>query len=59
MDQWVGRSIIRTCAKLAYGHAQQMIDGVFTGEAGQETPDVELHGSTWPEASPEELCMVE
>lgn len=26
LDQWIGRSIICSCAKLTYGHAQEMID---------------------------------
>ncbi|CAM6089525.1 unnamed protein product [Calypogeia fissa] len=26
VDQWIGRSIICSCAKLTYGHAQRMID---------------------------------
>ena len=51
LDQWTGRSIIRTCAKLAYEHAQLMIDGQFRGEEGQEPPPVHLYDSQWPEVS--------
>lgn len=29
VDEWLGRSVICSCAKLAYGHAQQMIEGAF------------------------------
>ena len=27
MKEWFGRSIIRSCAKLSYDHAQAIIDG--------------------------------
>ncbi|KAL2624039.1 hypothetical protein R1flu_008284 [Riccia fluitans] len=52
-DQWIGRTIIRSCAKLTYGHAQEMIDDNFDvsycGNAGHEPSGVEgsaplLHG---------------
>ncbi len=29
LKQWSGRTVIRSCAKLAYDHAQQMIEGSF------------------------------
>ncbi|XP_060098808.1 LOW QUALITY PROTEIN: DIS3-like exonuclease 2 [Heteronotia binoei] len=35
LDEWFGRSVIRSCAKLSYGHAQSMIENpekVFTAE---------------------------
>lgn len=32
-SQWTGRSTIRSCVKLAYLHAQAMIDGTFTSAA--------------------------
>eukprot|EP00850_Spirogloea_muscicola_P014999 SM000111S18822 [mRNA] locus=s111:296390:301205:- [translate_table: standard] len=28
-DQWIGRTVIRSCCKLSYNHAQEMIDGGF------------------------------
>eukprot|EP00899_Mesostigma_viride_P010512 jgi/Mesvir1/19462/Mv10488-RA.1 len=33
LRQWVGPTIIRSCAKLAYGTAQLMIDGTFDPDA--------------------------
>jgi DIS3-like exonuclease 2 len=49
--QWVGRTIIRSCAKLAYGMAQDMIDGDFTGEgiAPDDGPVPLTNGCTWTE----------
>jgi hypothetical protein len=45
----VGRSVIRSCAKLAYPMVQSMIEGSFTAQPGQEPP-CELHGPhTWTE----------
>lgn len=29
-SSWAGRSIIRSCAKLSYGHAQAVIDGAIS-----------------------------
>eukprot|EP00897_Mesotaenium_endlicherianum_P001015 jgi/Mesen1/10914/ME000095S10256 len=29
VHQWLGRTVIRSCCKLAYAHAQQMIEGTF------------------------------
>lgn len=49
LSQWAGRSIIKSCAKLAYGHAQDMIEGTFQGLRDQEPPPVELHGCKWPQ----------
>ena len=49
LSQWAGRSIIKSCAKLAYGHAQDMIEGTFQGLPDQEPPPVELHGCKWPQ----------
>lgn len=51
LSQWAGRSIIKSCAKLAYGHAQDMIEGTFQGLPDQEPPPVELHGCEWPQVS--------
>ena len=53
LGQWAGRSIIRSCVKLAYGHAQDMIEGKFAGLPDQEAPSVELHGYAWPQ-----VCLV-
>ncbi|KAJ1550441.1 hypothetical protein HK405_000588, partial [Cladochytrium tenue] len=37
---WFGRSIIRSCAKLSYDHAQRLIEG----KDWSGLPDVQLHG---------------
>ncbi len=29
LSQWAGRTVIRSCTKLAYEHAQAMIEGTF------------------------------
>jgi DIS3-like exonuclease 2 len=47
--QWMGRTVITSCCKLAYGHAQAMIDGRFDPEAGVNGPQTgpvppTLHG---------------
>jgi DIS3-like exonuclease 2 len=39
LEQWLGRSMIRSCAKLTYEHAQNMIDGVFLDMEGTEACD--------------------
>lgn len=36
IDQWIGRTMIKSCAKLTYAHAQDMIDGVFPDVEGKE-----------------------
>jgi len=59
LAQWAGRSIIKSCVKLAYGHAQDMIEGKFAGLPDQETPSVELHGYAWPEVCPSSFpCLL-
>ncbi|KAL5992396.1 hypothetical protein ACLOJK_013313 [Asimina triloba] len=45
IDQWIGHSVVHSCCKLSYEHAQCIIDGVnvesmFTSENG----GLELHG---------------
>jgi len=37
-SQWMGKSVIRSCAKLHYGHAQRVIEG----DLGEFDPPVEL-----------------
>jgi exoribonuclease R len=47
LRQWAGRSVIRACAKLAYGHAQAMIEGGCDAAA----PPVPLQAPhTWAQA---------
>ncbi|KAK6115569.1 hypothetical protein DH2020_007838 [Rehmannia glutinosa] len=29
LDRWIGRTVIRSCSKLSYEHAQEIIDGSF------------------------------
>eukprot|EP00887_Chlorella_sp_A99_P000156 scaffold16.g156.t1 len=56
-DQWVGRSVIRSCGKLAYPMVQAMIEGAYLAEEGQEPP-CELHGPhTWPEVVADSLAL--
>lgn len=46
LNQWAGRTVIRSCAKLAYEHAQAMIEGTFN----VQQPPVPLDGPhTWPQ----------
>lgn len=33
VDQWIGRTVIRSCCKLSYEHAQDIIDGKFDSES--------------------------
>ncbi len=50
---WVGRSVIRTCGKLAYPMVQSMIEGKYLARPGEEPP-CQLNGDhTWPE-----VCFV-
>ncbi|EEF48362.1 DIS3-like exonuclease 2 isoform X2 [Ricinus communis] len=32
-DRWIGRTVIQSCCKLSYQHAQEMVDGVIREEA--------------------------
>ncbi len=45
-SQWAGRSVINSCAKLAYPMVQQMIEGCFKPEDWQVKL---LNGVTWDE----------
>ncbi len=48
LKQWSGRTVIRSCAKLAYGHAQDMIEGTFDASK----PPVPLSSPhTWDQVS--------
>jgi DIS3-like exonuclease 2 len=59
LDQWIGKTVIQSCAKLTYGHAQNMIDGVSTDleevQAPRDMQETEsslpkVHGKhTWQE----------
>ena len=53
--QWAGRSVIRTCAKLAYDHAQAMIEGGFDADA--PPPAVPLQAPhTWAQVMGQLFC---
>ncbi|KAL4419743.1 hypothetical protein ABPG75_006841, partial [Micractinium tetrahymenae] len=55
---WAGRSVIRSCGKLAYPHVQRMIEGDFLALEGQEPPPVELSGRhTWPQVVQDSLTL--
>ena len=43
LDEWMGRSLIRSCAKLSYDHAQMMIE--------------DQKGTTWGDAMPHVTSM--
>jgi DIS3-like exonuclease 2 len=48
LQQWCGRTVISSCAKLAYGHAQDMIEGSFDASR----PPVPLTAPhTWSQVS--------
>ena len=47
LDQWAGRTVIRSCVKLAYHHAQKMVDGAFD-KTSEGLPVLELP-HTWDE----------
>ncbi|KAG0589125.1 hypothetical protein KC19_2G292800 [Ceratodon purpureus] len=36
LHQWIGRTVINSCAKLTYEHAQDMIEGIFLDMEGAE-----------------------
>ncbi|KAI3464487.1 hypothetical protein Pfo_021150 [Paulownia fortunei] len=43
LDRWIGRTIIRSCSKLSYEHAQEIIDGEF------DVKNSNSLGNHWPE----------
>lgn len=67
LEQWVGRTVINSCAKLTYEHAQDMIEGVFTDMEGAEArnslsksgkPLPQLHGNhSWSEVVSDVLSL--
>ncbi|KAK9829114.1 hypothetical protein WJX72_003965 [[Myrmecia] bisecta] len=55
VDQWAGRSVICSCAKLSYDHAQQMIEGTFTPT---DDLNVELYGDhSWEQVIGDVLSL--
>ena len=51
LSQWVGRTVIRSAVKLAYPHAQAMLDGKFAAREGEQPPAELEAPHTWPEVS--------
>ena len=52
LSQWTGRTVIRSCAKLAYHHAQTIIDADEAGQRQAEEAPVDLENPhTWAQAS--------
>uniref|UniRef100_V5GGL2 Putative exosomal 3'-5' exoribonuclease complex subunit n=2 Tax=Ixodes ricinus TaxID=34613 RepID=V5GGL2_IXORI len=50
LDEWFGRSVIRSCAKLSYEHAQDLMDDPDREHPEGELP--ELHGAhTWAQVA--------
>lgn len=43
VGRWIGRTVIRSCCKLSYDHAQDIIDGSINAE------NLNLSGSSWPQ----------
>ena len=46
LDEWLGRTVIRSCAKLTYAQAQMMLDGA--DDAGPDGPPLHC-GYSWPQ----------
>ncbi|PRQ26500.1 putative exoribonuclease II [Rosa chinensis] len=46
VDRWIGRTVIRSCCKLSYEHAQDIIDGKFNSESFDTFKDScpQIHG---------------
>ncbi|KAL4856961.1 DIS3-like exonuclease 2 [Chlorella vulgaris] len=57
LSTWAGRSVIRTCGKLAYPHVQSMIEGRYSALEGQQPPCELSGGHTWPEVVKDSLTL--
>ncbi|XP_004290840.1 PREDICTED: DIS3-like exonuclease 2 [Fragaria vesca subsp. vesca] len=46
VDRWIGRTVIRSCCKLSYEHAQDIIDGIYNFESFDTSQDgcPQVHG---------------
>ncbi|GKU87678.1 hypothetical protein SLEP1_g2040 [Rubroshorea leprosula] len=45
VDRWIGRTVIRSCCKLSYKNAQDIIDGTVDGQGSHSSGDCpKLHG---------------
>ncbi|XP_054797159.1 DIS3-like exonuclease 2 isoform X2 [Prosopis cineraria] len=52
LDRWIGRTVIKSCCKLSYDHAQDIIDGVIDVESSNTIGDPypKVHGRfEWPD----------
>ncbi|KAK4276759.1 hypothetical protein QN277_014870 [Acacia crassicarpa] len=52
LDRWIGRAVIKSCCKLSYEHAQDIIDGVIDVESSNtiEAHYPKVHGHfEWPD----------
>ncbi|XP_062146573.1 DIS3-like exonuclease 2 isoform X3 [Alnus glutinosa] len=52
VDRWIGRTVIHSCCKLSYQHAQDIIDGIFNVDSSNiiENGYPLLHGHfEWPD----------
>ena len=58
LSQWTGRTVIRSCAKLAYHHAQAIIDADEAGQVqAEEAPAPLERPHTWAQASSDADCQ--
>ncbi|CAI9114600.1 OLC1v1015357C1 [Oldenlandia corymbosa var. corymbosa] len=39
LDRWIGRTVIRSCCKLSYEHAEQMVRGLFDAQSADPVPN--------------------
>ncbi|KAJ6709400.1 DIS3-LIKE EXONUCLEASE 2 [Salix koriyanagi] len=62
VDRWIGRTVIRSCCKLSYEHAQDIVDGMIDAETcntlGDSLP--QLHGHfEWADVVGSVTCLHE
>ncbi|KAJ6335646.1 hypothetical protein OIU78_012295 [Salix suchowensis] len=62
VDRWIGRTVIRSCCKLSYEHAQDIVDGMIDAETcntlGDSLP--QLHGHfEWADVVGSVMCLHE
>ncbi|KAK3005232.1 hypothetical protein RJ639_017672 [Escallonia herrerae] len=62
LDRWIGRTVIRSCCKLSYEHAQDIIDGLFDVEGfnSSEYGCPDFHGQfEWSDVIRSVKCLHE
>jgi len=58
VSQWAGRSVICTCAKLAYQDAQAVIDALPQSSSAPAPPSLQLHGGhTWDKVAADVVAL--